>query len=422
MIRLLTSLLPINRTRTGFARALCVAAPLLAAPAMATEFVVNTTAEVVDATVGDGVCRSLDGTCSLRAALSEASKTPAVTVHLPAGRYVVDAPLILSAGTTLVGEGPARTVIEAGPGLAGDRGRARVLQTEPGALSGHVTGLTVDAAGRAGAILVGRGSTLELVAVVVRNGRSRDDGPGIRAEGVLRAAAVSVLDGKISGRRGRGGGIHLEGAPAWLTDVTVVGNDAPAGGGIFVRGGALYGDRLHVVGNRGGAGVQTNPRGRIELHDSWLGATVTPNGRRRPDCIDNGGDRSSTTADSFVSRGGNRIDFRGVVRDAPPGGSSGGPAPAGDRRCGPPAAGDRFDLDDAAAVAVAPTRVTDEDGVVRVRRDDAAATGEAGAAVNTADTQEKNQPALVWAAVATVIGIALVLALRMQRRRRRLSR
>src|SRR5690606_3727986 len=108
--------------------------------------------------------------------------------------------------------------------------------------------------------------------------------------------------------------------------------------------------------------------------------------------------------DSFVSHGGNRLDFRGDLREgsrgAAPGGSSGGPAheggetdgegagesgaDEGDRRCGPPAAGDRFDLEDAASAPAAPVRTTDDLGVVRVIRDDGPGAAQVSVAVESA--------------------------------------
>lgn len=135
---------------------------IAAAPAAAAvEFVVDTTADTLDAVAGDGACRTPEGACSLRAALTEAGKTSGVTVRLPAGRYVVGAPLILPAGTSLVGEGPAKTVMLPGGAFDNRRHRARLIHVE-GEGAGdpaRLEALTLDAARRVGGVVVERGAS-----------------------------------------------------------------------------------------------------------------------------------------------------------------------------------------------------------------------------------------------------------------------
>jgi len=69
-------------------------------------FAVNSTSDVVDASPGDGVCRTPNGTCTLRAAIQQANALPGPdVVTLPAGTYLLSIP-----GT---GENPARVFLDA---------------------------------------------------------------------------------------------------------------------------------------------------------------------------------------------------------------------------------------------------------------------------------------------------------------------
>jgi CSLREA domain-containing protein len=67
---------------------LLVAAMVMAWPAgaAAATFLVNTSVDAVDAVPGDGVCATIDGLCSLRAAVQESNAlTGAHAISLPAG-------------------------------------------------------------------------------------------------------------------------------------------------------------------------------------------------------------------------------------------------------------------------------------------------------------------------------------------------
>src|SRR4051794_30825064 len=55
-----------------------------------TVFTVNTTRDDVDANPGDGVCRTIKGDCTLRAAIQEANALPGTdTILLPAGTFTL---------------------------------------------------------------------------------------------------------------------------------------------------------------------------------------------------------------------------------------------------------------------------------------------------------------------------------------------
>ena len=62
-------------------------AVVFASPA---RFTVNSTADARDASAGDGVCRTVAGACTLRAAIQEANARPgADEIQLPGGTYTL---------------------------------------------------------------------------------------------------------------------------------------------------------------------------------------------------------------------------------------------------------------------------------------------------------------------------------------------
>src|SRR4051812_13667363 len=79
---------------TGSLAAIVVMAVATAVPAGAAQLTVDATADGLDASPGDGVCRTAGGTCTLRAAVQEADATSgADTIVLPAGRLQLSRPL-----------------------------------------------------------------------------------------------------------------------------------------------------------------------------------------------------------------------------------------------------------------------------------------------------------------------------------------
>src|SRR3979490_2246498 len=157
--------------------ALLSAALGLAGPAGAATFTVTSTHDAVDIARGDGVCAAADGSCTLPAAVMEATSFPGPdTIILPAGRYTLTLPktelgadadgdLLVMDDLTIVGAGPAESIIDGG-------GIDRVF---PNLRSLRFTSLTVEggrivipdfAAGGAGGLM--NEDVLYLTRVVVR--------------------------------------------------------------------------------------------------------------------------------------------------------------------------------------------------------------------------------------------------------------
>ncbi|HQU82121.1 MAG TPA: choice-of-anchor Q domain-containing protein [Pyrinomonadaceae bacterium] len=203
--------------------------------ANAATFVVNTTADTQDAVAGDGTCIDSTGTCSLRAAITEANALAgADIITLPAGTYtetLVSANDNANAGgdyditsdLTINGAGSGTTIVQANasPGVATER----VF---------HVR-------------FTGASTVVVINDVTVRNGRYANNtfGAGIRVD--VGAANLTLNRVNVTGNlnASNGGGISASGAAnAVLTinDSTISGNSA----GSNVTGTSANGAGIHI--------------------------------------------------------------------------------------------------------------------------------------------------------------------------------
>jgi large repetitive protein len=156
--------------------------------ALASTFTVNSTADRVDSDVGNGVCKTSAGTCTLRAAIQETNalsgpdtiQVPAATYALAirpgggnganTGDYDITGPLMI------LGAGADSTILDAGQPRAGSppeiRGLDRLLEVRATARNVSVSGLTI------------------------REGYSAETGGGIHntSAGTLRLENVNVLE------------------------------------------------------------------------------------------------------------------------------------------------------------------------------------------------------------------------------------
>src|SRR5918997_6918293 len=172
---------------------------LKADPARAAGFplVVNDTADRPDVSVGNGVCATSAGRCTLRAAIQEANALIGPdTINVPPGVYELEIPVMnedtASTGdhdivdsVSIVGTGPAATIIDGGFPLPSHpveaRGIDRLFEIHPSA--GNVT----------------------FRSLTIREGYSEDGGGGIQnwSPGLLTLENVHVLD-NLAGKAGGG--------------------------------------------------------------------------------------------------------------------------------------------------------------------------------------------------------------------------
>ena len=143
-----------------FAAWLLVVAAMVAVPTTAAAQTTGPATYVVDSTAtGGGDCATA-GSCTLRAAVDAANANAGSTVQIPAGTYVIDGQLAISAPTTIegaAGQGAEATVIDAAGGS-----RVFDVQSTGVWISGvTVTGGDVNQTG--GGIRIGNNDELTLV-------------------------------------------------------------------------------------------------------------------------------------------------------------------------------------------------------------------------------------------------------------------
>lgn len=198
-----------------------------ARPVAAAAFLVNSTADQLDANPGDGTCATASNTCTLRAAIQEANALP--------GDDQIDIQVF---GTiTLVG------ALGDDANLSGDldvTGNGQIT------LTGLGSGATIISGGNGDRVFhVLAGGSLTLTSLSVVSGSS-DQGGGILNAGSLSLNAVTVASNAASGP---GGGLANAGGSATLSATTLTSNTAATGGGIAVSGGSVTISRSLLVGN-----------------------------------------------------------------------------------------------------------------------------------------------------------------------------
>jgi hypothetical protein len=239
---------------------------VLAAPAQATDYVVNTN---VDPVSPDLVCTPEPGGCTLRDALDDA--LPADRVIVPAGTYSLaqNGPLVPQ-GDTIVGAGARTTIID-----AGGVGKAIEISSTSG---NQVSGVTLrngggqSQIGAGGAVLVVGASTaagLTLTNVAVTGSRSTVGGGGVASLNATLTIVNSTIAGNVVENGGApiGGGVVVGGGTTTIRNSTIAGNRATdvdgveaEGGGIFVDDGTLITQNVTVAGNVANlaSGLSTN--------------------------------------------------------------------------------------------------------------------------------------------------------------------
>jgi len=237
---------------------------LLALPQLAYSFVftVDSTADVVDATPGDGVCATGGSVCTLRAAIQEANAWPGGdSIALPGGTYTLSlsgsedaaaaGDLDITGSLNLFGAGSATTIIDAG-------GISRVFQ-------------------------IFANATVTLSGLQIINGNSADDGGGIHNNGSLTLNNSMVASNATTSANNGGGGIYNTNALT-LNHVIVDNNSSSAsatignGGGIAINGASSVStinnstiSNNTAVNNGGGLFINA---GTVSINDSSIDGNI----------------------------------------------------------------------------------------------------------------------------------------------------
>jgi hypothetical protein len=241
-----------------------------------TVFMVDSIADQIDVDTTDGKCKTVDNTCTLRAAVMSANKVSGAgaTIMLPAGIYTLILPADLADGdnngdlnlTAPVSGSPVITITGAGAA---------------------VTIIDANQIDRVLSVAAGRIATIS--GVTFRNGfvSGGGKGGGIYLEGNSVGGGLTLTGCTLSGNTasgGNGGGIYTSNSLT-LNQTTLSGNTAVAanitsgaGGGIYNLG-TLHVDHSSISGNIAtlGGGIFNNSGasvGTVDMSQSTISGNV----------------------------------------------------------------------------------------------------------------------------------------------------
>ncbi|MEW5985729.1 MAG: choice-of-anchor Q domain-containing protein [Chloroflexota bacterium] len=259
---------------------------LIPAPAaQAATFTVNSPADAVDATPGDGVCATSGGVCTLRAAVQETNALPGEdTISLPAGTYTLTivganenaaatGDLDITGNLTLNGAGASTTTINGNGTVTGDR-VLHVLSPAVATISGvTMSGGRVNGTG--GGVHNASHLTLQNCTVTSNTTTgSYNDGGGVYSG---LGAVLTVESCTVSSNTGyEGGGIYS------YDEITVMGSTitrntatASSGGGMSLGGGTIQSSAIsNNTASSDGGGVY-NGYGALTIESSTFTANTT---------------------------------------------------------------------------------------------------------------------------------------------------
>src|SRR5918998_3448569 len=169
-----------------------------------TQFTVNTTSDARDAHPGNGVCATIAGACTLRAAIQEANALPgADVIDVPTGTYALAIPplnqndittgdLDITDSLAINGTGAGSTIVDAG--------------TPPSGASPQVHGLD-----RLFEVLVD-GGTVSFSGLTLSDGTAAEYGGAIANNSTATVTVTaSTLTGNVAGKAGGAIDNHLGG-------------------------------------------------------------------------------------------------------------------------------------------------------------------------------------------------------------------
>jgi CSLREA domain-containing protein len=281
-------------------------------------FQVNSTADVVDAAPGNGICRTAAGTCTVRAAIQESNALAGEnTINVPAGTYPLSIPphsgkddasgsLAITGPLRIFGAGTATTIVD---GIAFRNQGYTQVSLKVVATAGSVTlrSLTLRNGGNATGLCGGSnlrveaGASVVLRKVAVRNGWDYCAAGGIRNSGTLTIDQSEVTG---SASASSGGGISNDGtltlgrstiSANWAEDdaggisnsgqltmanSTLSTNSSAFGATGLTNGGSAVLNNVTIARNGEGAGlptVYTAGSGVTKVSNTIIGGNFGPN-------------------------------------------------------------------------------------------------------------------------------------------------
>jgi CSLREA domain-containing protein len=251
-------------------------------------FQVNSLSDEPDSALGDGVCSTLMGTCTLRAAVQEADVNAGTTIGVPPGLVVLlNGDLDITKNMTITGAGSDQTSINAA------NQNDRVFEIGPAATV-TISGVTIEYGTARGKPFLDYRShnhgggihnhgNLTLTDSVIRNNRIAQPckalcgGAGMFSSGNAVLTNVTIIDNETLAD---GGGIEQGGGTLTLSGCTIMNNAAANGGGIFARGNLTM-EHSFIAGNRatyGGGGLLIDTSGMATLTSVGFEGNIAPGG------------------------------------------------------------------------------------------------------------------------------------------------
>jgi CSLREA domain-containing protein len=279
---------------------------LVALPAHAATFVVNSTSDAVDGNVGNGQCRTsgLTGVCTLRAAIQEANATAAAdTISLPSGTFAITrrgtsnttGDFDITRPVSIVGANTATSIIDAGAPVAGSppdvRGLDRLLEIHPGAGNVTFSKMTIRDGYHAemgGGIQNASTGTLVLQDVVLRNSYAGKYGGGVNNAG---GGTVRLIRSTLTENGAVEGGAAINNATTGRIEILQSSSVSGNPGTYPIEAGAIHNegqnDSVGVIvvrdstvaqnrAQKNGAGINNDGDGTLLIERSTVRDNTTP--------------------------------------------------------------------------------------------------------------------------------------------------
>jgi CSLREA domain-containing protein len=208
-------------------------------------YTVDTTADLADDNVGDGLCHTSANTCSLRAAIRQANQltgSGGTLIQVPRGTYVLsDGALYLGNASnpyrslTIAGAGAAATIID-----ANHYDSAIFVDSS---LITSISGITVRNGWSNYGGAISNSGTLTLTRCIIEDNHAEIEGGGIASRGDLNVIKSTI---RWNSANGYGGGMMLDGRTR-ISDSTIDDNVADSGGGIVNYGKYDGSNHLYLI-------------------------------------------------------------------------------------------------------------------------------------------------------------------------------
>ncbi len=314
-------------------------------PLFAATFTVNDLGDAPDAIANDGICATVGGVCTLRAAIQTANALSGThVINVPAGTIVLASALSLGSNITINGASTSGTVISgngvtqvflvsAVNGIVAAMNDLTITGGNStigaGIFVGNVTlsltrvlvinnAATIGSIKQGGGIHVGGTGTLNLTDSTVSNNSAGFVGGGVssRPSTTVNIVGSTIVGNSVTLANGAGGGIANNGGTLNVINSTVSGNTAPLGDGGGITTIAEVGSSTNIrfstiTGNsakNGGAQLDQIPQGALAPVVNVSGSIVA-NPASGPNCggsllpISGGNNLDSSNTCGFTAAG-----------------------------------------------------------------------------------------------------------------------